>query len=82
MKVSYGVVLRRPSKSILTTKVSIPRISLDACGHRLSRRSEYHEAQKNHLRRPHSVHVDQDNYLHIQKNNQVNTNIMITLNET
>ena len=82
MNASTTVVLRRPSKSILTTKVSIPRISLDACGHRLSRRSEYHEAQKNHLRRPHSVHVDQDNYLHLQTNNQVHTKITFTLIET
>ena len=83
--VSTTVVLRRTSKSILTTKVSIPRISINACdkcGHRLSRGSGNNEAQKKHSRRPHSLHVDQDNYLHLQTNNQVNTKITITLNET
>jgi hypothetical protein len=37
------VVLRRPKKSILTAKVSIPRVSIDncdKCGHRVSKRSE------------------------------------------
>ena len=85
MKVSYGVVLRRPSKSILTTKVSIPRISIDACdkcGHRLSRGSGNNEAHKKHSRRPHSIHVEQDNYLHLQQINQVNILIEIISNAT
>ena len=72
--VSTTVVLRRPSKSLLRTKLSIPRISINACGkcgHRLSRGRGNNEAQKYHSRRPHSIHVDQDNYLHLQRINQV-----------
>ena len=85
MNASTTVVLRRPSKSILTTKVSIPRISIDACdkcGHRLSKGSGNNEAQKYHSRRPHSLHVDQDNYLHLQQINQVNIIIEIISNAT
>jgi len=67
---SNSVVLRRPSKSILSAKVSIPRVSInpcDMCGHRLSRVSKHQEAHDSYSRRPHSVHVDQDNYLYLQQ---------------
>jgi len=72
--ISNSVVLRRPSKSILTAKVSIPRIGIypcDKCGHRLSRVSNCHEVQKTYSRRPHSIHVDQDNYLYLQQINEM-----------
>ena len=62
------------NKTILTTKVSIPRNSIhacDRCGHRLSRGSECIS------RGPHSTHVDQDNYL--QQLSQVHTNNNIEL---
>ena len=68
------------NKTILTTKVSIPRNSIhacDKCGHRLSRGSGNNEAQKYHSRRPHSLHVDQDNYLHLQTSNQVHGSLII-----
>jgi len=65
-----NVVLRIPSKSILTAKVSIPRVTInpcDKCGHRLSKVSKYQEAQDSYSKRPHSIHVDQDNYLYLQQ---------------
>ena len=74
--ISKSVVLRRPSKSILTAKVSIPRVGIyqcDKCGHRLSRVSNCQEAQKSYSRRPRSIHVDQDNYLYLQQINEVKT---------
>jgi len=67
---SNSVVLRRPSKSILSAKVSIPRVSInpcDKCGHRLSRVSKYQEAHESYSKRPHSFHVDHDNYLYLQQ---------------
>ena len=68
------VVLRRPKKSILTAKVSIPRVSIDnceKCKHRLSKRSENQDSMKSYSRRPHSIHFDQENYLYLQQINEV-----------
>ena len=68
------VVLRRHNKSSLTAKVSIPQVSIDncdKCGHKLSKRSENQDSKKSYSRRPHSVHIVQDNYLHLQQINEV-----------
>ena len=68
------VVLRKPKRSILTAKVSIPRVSIDncdKCGHRFSKRSENLDATKHYSRRPHSIQIDQDNYLDLQQINEV-----------
>eukprot|EP00090_Calanus_glacialis_P010793 TRINITY_DN19267_c0_g1_i2.p1 TRINITY_DN19267_c0_g1~~TRINITY_DN19267_c0_g1_i2.p1 ORF type:complete len:197 (-),score=30.79 TRINITY_DN19267_c0_g1_i2:3-593(-) len=68
------VVLRKHNKSILTAKVSIPRVSIDncdKCGHRLSKRSENQDSKKSYSRRPHSIHIGQDNYLYLEQINEV-----------
>jgi hypothetical protein len=70
------VVIRRPKKSILTAKVSIPRVSIDNCekfGHRLPKRSENQDSKKGYSRRPHSLHFGQDNYLYLQQINEVSS---------
>ena len=66
------VLLRKPRRSILTAKVSIPRVSIDncdKCGHRFS--SENLDAKKQYSRRPHSIQIAQDNYLDLQQINEV-----------
>ena len=68
------VLLRKPKRSILTAKVSIPRVSIDncdKCGHRLLKISENQDSKNNLSRRPHSVHIAQDNYLYLQQINEV-----------
>ena len=82
---SSKVVLRSESKSILSAKVSIPRVNLsqcDKCGYRLSRASKYEDAQKRYTGRPHSVHVVQDSYLYLQHMEEVHmeTNVFLLYN--
>ena len=60
-----SVVLRRRDKSILETKVSIPKVSI----YKLS------SSQDISPRRPHSVHLDQDNYLYLQQINEVEEHV-------
>jgi len=57
-------------KSLLASNVSIPRVSIykcDNCGDRARRKSNLAD----HQARPHSVHVDQENYLYTQHLSQV-----------
>lgn len=64
--VSGRVALRRPSHPILGTVVSIPRATLqkcEQCGNVLSKGNEK-------TRRPASLHVDQENYLQINRHSQ------------
>merc|ERR1711892_1543430 len=65
------VVLRRQNKTILETRFSIPRVSIykcDNCDQRITRRSSSHNE---YARRPHSVHLEQDNYLYLQQIDEV-----------
>ena len=57
-------------RTLLATRLSIPRVNIykcDNCGDREKRKS----LSDVHRARPHSVHVDQDNYLYLQHINEV-----------
>ena len=63
-------------RTLLETKLSIPRANIhkcDNCGDRDKRKS----LSDVHTARPHSVHVDQDNYLYLQHINEVRGTILV-----
>ena len=70
MKPQSDIVLRRQGKSTPETFVSIPRVFIYNCDQRVARRSSLHALK---TRRPHSVQLDQDNYLYLQQINEVET---------